>query len=168
VRVARYVIAVVLALLVAGSLVLFACHGDREISTEVLIDGSPRTVWQVLTATSAYPSWNPMIARIVGDLREGNIIEVDEGMIFHPRILAFRAEQELRWKGHVWVPGIFDGEHRFVLEPLGDRTRLIQSERFTGILAGKITNGIIDETVNAMNGMNSALKARAESSAQFQ
>ncbi|GEM_PF-5843245 len=29
-----------------------------------------------------------MIHKIVGDLREGNVIELDEGMVFHPTILA--------------------------------------------------------------------------------
>jgi hypothetical protein len=103
-----------------------------------------------------------MINRINGELRAGNVIEVDEGMVFHPTVLVMKADQELRWKGHVWIPGIFDGEHRFVLEAHGENTRLIQSERFTGILAGRLTRGVIDETVDAMQDMNRALKARVE------
>jgi hypothetical protein len=159
-------IVIVSALVVAGFLGIYACHADRAISSDILIHNSPRSVWQVLTVTSEYPSWNPMINRISGDLREGNVIEVDEGVVFHPQVLAFRIDRELRWKGHVWIPGIFDGEHRFLLEAQGEDTRLIQSESFTGILVGRLTRGIIDETVEAMQEMNRALKTRAESVAR--
>lgn len=159
-------IVTVSAFVVAGLVAIYVCHADRAISTDILIHNSPQSVWQVLTVTSEYPSWNPMISRISGDLREGNVIEVDEGMVFHPQVLAFRIDRELRWKGHVWIPGIFDGEHRFVLEAQGEYTRLIQSENFTGILAGRLTRGIIDETVEAMQEMNRALKTRAESFAR--
>jgi hypothetical protein len=155
----------VFAVAVVVAAVLFACHGDRSISTSVLIHGSPAAVWHVLVTTSEYPQWNPMIDRISGDLREGSVIEVDEGMVFHPTILVFRADSELRWRGHVGIPGLFDGEHRFVLEAHGDDTQLIQSELFTGILAGRITRGVIDQTVDAMREMNLALKTRVESGA---
>jgi hypothetical protein len=166
VRYARQLITIITTLaglLAAVFLVILACHSDRDISTDIWIDSPPQVVWQVLTATRDYPSWNPMIARVNGELREGNVIEIDAGMVFRPRILAFRVDQELRWKGHVWIPGIFDGEHRFVLEAHGNQTRLIQGEEFTGILAGRITREIIDDTIVAMKGMNSALKARTES-----
>jgi hypothetical protein len=163
VRYARQLIATLAGLLAAVFLIILACHSDRDISTDIWIDSPPQMVWQVLTVTRDYPLWNPMIARVNGELREGNVIEIDTGMVFRPRILAFRVDQELRWKGHVWIPGIFDGEHRFVLEAHGNQTRLIQSEEFTGILVGRITREIIDDTIVAMKGMNSALKARAES-----
>jgi hypothetical protein len=161
-RLLKPLLAVVSALAVVGAVAIYADHADREITTDILIHASPQAVWQTLTATSEYPSWNPMINRINGELRAGNVIEVDEGMVFHPTVLVMKADQELRWKGHVWIPGIFDGEHRFVLEAHGENTRLIQSERFTGILAGRLTRGVIDETVDAMQDMNRALKARVE------
>ena len=84
-------------------------------------------------------------------------------MTFHPKILRVRAAQELTWKGNVLVPGLFDGEHRFLLEKQGDNTHLIQSEEFTGLLAGKLTQGVIRETSDQMKAMNVALKQRSES-----
>jgi hypothetical protein len=71
--------------------------------------------------------------------------------------------QELEWKGKVLVPGLFDGEHRFLLEQQGNRTHLVQSELFTGLLVGKLTQGILSETADQMHAMNEALKQRAES-----
>jgi hypothetical protein len=109
-----------------------------------------------------------MISRLAGELREGNVIEFTEGtgsdsMTFHPKILRVRNAQELRWKGNVLVPGLFDGEHRFFLEKQGNKTHLVQSEEFTGLLVGKLTQGILNETSDQMKAMNAALKQRSES-----
>ena len=114
-----------------------------------------------------------MISRLVGQLREGNVIEFTEGagsdsMTFHPTILRVRAAQELRWKGNVLMPGIFDGEHRFLLEKQGDKTHLIQSEEFTGLLAGKLTQSVLRETCEQMKTMNIGLKQRSESLSRMQ
>ncbi len=155
-----------LVVVLTGCLALYALHGERSISTDISIHASPHAVWQVLTATEKYGSWNPMIDRIVGDLKQGNVIEVDQGMVFRPTLLAVRPNQELRWKGYVWIHGLFDGDHRFQLEEQGEYTRLIQSERFTGIFAGRLTGSIISDTAEAMAAMNRALKARVEAPAQ--
>ena len=83
-------------------------------------------------------------------------------MTFRPTILAVRPDQELRWQGHVWVPGVFDGEHQFALKAEGGGTRFVQSEKFTGLFSGKLTQGILNETTVHVRAMNLALKVRAE------
>jgi hypothetical protein len=50
-------------------------------------------------------------------------------MHFKPTILTVRPKRELRWLGHLFVPGIFDGEHYFLLEPMEkNRTRFTQAK----------------------------------------
>ncbi|PQV54672.1 hypothetical protein B0G83_101855 [Paraburkholderia sp. BL21I4N1] len=156
-----------LGLIVLVALALIALHRNGAIETDVMIDRSPQAVWRVLTATADYPAWNPEISRLDGQLREGNVIEFAEGtgpdaMVFHPRILVVRPERELRWKGSIWFPGFFDGEHWFVLEPMGNRTRFVQGETFSGLLVGRLTSGVLKDTVDSMREMNEALKRRAE------
>lgn len=150
-----------------GFLAILALHHNGSIETEILIDSPPQTVWTVLTATDDYPLWNPEISQLRGQLREGNVIEFVEGtgpdaMVFHPTILVVQAVRELRWKGHVWFPGIFDGEHHFILETVGNKTRFVQGETFTGILAGTLTQSVLRDTGDNMHAMNVALKKRAE------
>ncbi|MFI7337921.1 hypothetical protein ACIBUY_08240 [Streptomyces sp. NPDC050085] len=72
--------------------------------------------------------------------------------------------RELRWIGHLFVPGIFDGEHRFVLTatPSGG-TRLEQSERFSGLLIS-FTGKLIEHTKADFARLNTALKEHAECS----
>ena len=65
--------------------------------------------------------------------------------------------------GHLGVPGLFDGEHRFRIEPSGaDRVRFVQEERFTGLLAPLVMRFIERGTRRGFETMNQALKARAE------
>ena len=104
---------------------------------------------------------------MTGQLHEGGVIEFTNGagtdaMTFRPTILVVHADQELRWKGYVWMPGIFDGKHSFVLENRGEQTHFVQSEKFTGLFAGRLTQEILRETASRMQAMNVALKIRAE------
>jgi hypothetical protein len=65
--------------------------------------------------------------------------------------------------GHLFVPGLFDGEHVFQIEPLGpERVRFVQAERFTGLLAPLMMRFIEPGTSQGFEAMNRALKARAE------
>ncbi len=140
-----------------------------EITTSIEIDAPAETVWAVLTDFDRYDEWNPY-TRIEGDPIEGTILRVapgpDAGRMptFRPRVLSVIPNQELRWLGHLYVRGLFDGEHRFRIESLdGDRSRLIQDETFSGILVGPINRRYGEGTEQNFHGVNAALKERAES-----
>jgi len=116
---------------------------ERRIETDIDIDAPPACVWAVLTDFDGMPSWNPFIKSISGTLAEGARLTVrisppgKSGMRFWPTILSVRSERELRWLGHLIIPGIFDGEHYFLLEPVGEyRTHLTHGEKFTGFSVG--------------------------------
>ncbi len=55
-------------------------------------------------------------------------------MTFTPTVLRVHAPQELRWRGRLLLPRIFDGEHMFELEPREGATRFVQREEFRGAL----------------------------------
>jgi hypothetical protein len=83
-------------------------------------------------------------------------------MRFKPTVLSVRPERELRWLGRLLFSGIFDGEHYFLLEPIGNsRTRLTQGEKFSGLLVG-LLSGTLSATEEGFKAMNTALKQRAE------
>jgi hypothetical protein len=85
-------------------------------------------------------------------------------MTFRPIILALQPEAELRWLGRLMLPGIFDGEHQFQLEPIGEaRTRLIHRETFSGLLVPLLWRKLDTQTRQGFEAMNRALKQRAES-----
>ena len=85
-----------------------------------------------------------------------------KGMTIKPTVLAAEPDRELRWKGRLFVPGLFDGEHAFRIEPLDrERSRFVHGERFTGILVG-LVKGVLDKTEAGFEQMNAALKKRVE------
>jgi len=83
-------------------------------------------------------------------------------MTFRPTVLAVEPYKELRWIGHLFISGIFDGEHSFIIEPLNEnQVRLVQSEKFNGLLVPFFTL-LLEDTRKSFNDMNRALKERAE------
>ncbi|MDS0297430.1 SRPBCC domain-containing protein [Halogeometricum sp. S1BR25-6] len=141
----------------------------KEILTSIEIAATPERVWTVLTDFEAYDEWNPF-ARIAGKPNVGAHPQVrltppdGRAMTFRPEVTVVEPDRELRWLGHLYVPGLFDGEHRFVLEPLdgGARTRFVHAETFGGVLAGPLLRMVGDDTQAGFEAMNGALKRRAE------
>jgi hypothetical protein len=140
----------------------------KDLRTEIEFDGIPEEVWAVLADLPAYPEWNPFIERIDGALRVGGKLDVrlqpvgERGITMHPSVLAVEPGRELRWIGHLMIPGIFDGEHRFRIEEAGaGRVRFIQSERFGGILLPLLWKKLRDGgTAKGFRAMNEALAHR--------
>ena len=139
----------------------------KDIVTSVDVDAPAETVWDVLVDFEAYPEWNPR-SRITGTPAEGERLVVApgpeaEGMpTFKPRVRQADGT-ELRWLGHLYVRGLFDGEHRFVVEDLGEgRSRFVQSESFGGLLVRPIMRLYGEDTRAGFEAVNAALKARAE------
>jgi hypothetical protein len=113
----------------------------KEIRTEILINATPDKVWKVLTNFNDYPNWNPFLRWLTGDVAVNKKIIVriappgSNAMTFKPTILKFDTNKELRWLGHLLIPGLFDGEHIFeLIDNQNGTTTFIQREQFSGIL----------------------------------
>ena len=140
----------------------------REIRTEIEIAADAERVWDVLTDFVAYPDWHPSMtilgaAEVGGKLR----VHVDApglpAMTLRPRVLRAVRPREFAWLGSLPVPGIFNGEHIFEIEPISARrSRFVQRELFTGVLAGAVLARIGLSTRQSFEAGNKALRARAE------
>lgn len=140
----------------------------KLISTMIDIAAPAEKIWKILADFSAYPEWNPFITSLSGPLAVGETLTAriqppgGRAMEFKPRVLVADPSRQLRWKGKLILPGLFDGEHFFELEPMAGGTRFHHGEKFSGVLTammGKSSFAAIREGFEAMNG---ALKARAE------
>lgn len=146
----------------------------REIVTEIHIQSAPEAVWQALLDFPAYPEWNPFITRISGTADTGNRLDVTieppgrRAMAFRPEVLRVLPAQELSWLGRVGLPGGFDGEHRFMLEPDPDQggTRLLHRETFSGVMLPLLWWLMARPTRAGFEAMNKALKQRVEAAAE--
>jgi hypothetical protein len=153
-------------------LVLAGCGEDGafrwRIATSVEIDAEPARVWAVLVDLPAYRDWNPFIVEAAGTVAVGETLTLRmtlpgwDPTTIEPRLVAVEPARELRWRGRLLVPGLFDGEHAFVLTPLpGGRTRLDHTERFGGLLLPLARRLIHDDTVAAFRALDAALAERA-------
>lgn len=140
----------------------------KTIQTEIRIQAKPEKVWSILTHFEKYPQWNPFIRKLEGSVQEKKRIEVwiqsseRNTMHFRPLVLRFVKNHYFSWKGHLFFPGLFDGEHRFELTDLGDGVTLLrQSEVFSGLLIGLFNP---DQTITRFKAMNEKVKLLSEES----
>jgi hypothetical protein len=136
----------------------------KQIHTSITIKASKEAVWEVFTDFESYPDWNPFIKSLKGEVAVGNTIAIQlPGMNFKPKVLTYTKNTELKWLGHLWFKGLFDGEHLFLLTDNGDgTTTLDQSEQFCGLLVGVFPKSLYTDTQTGFETMNEALKKRVE------
>lgn len=136
-----------------------------EVTTEIHIDATPAHVWSVLADLHSYRDWNPFIVSMQGELAEGATLVTtirprqQSEMSFRPVVRRVEPARELRWRGRLLLPKIFDGEHYFILQARGAGTLLTHGERFSGVLLWFIDAQRFRADFERMN---AALKARVE------
>jgi hypothetical protein len=141
---------------------------SHRVVTQIAIDAPPERVWAVFTEFDAYTDWSRFVKSIAGELREGARLTVrlgpadSKGLTFKPRVTEYREGAVLEWLGHLIIPGIFDGRHRFELTPAGNGgTLFAQSETFGGISIPFVTSSL-DGMTRSFDAFNESLKARSE------
>jgi hypothetical protein len=139
------------------------------LRTEIDIAAPVERVWAVLTDFPAFPEWNPFLREVDGVLAPRARLRVriqppgGRAITFRPVVLRVEPSRHLAWRGHTLVPGLFDGEHAFTLEPLGAGVRLVHGENFSGVLVPLLRRSLETTTRQGFEAMNAALKARCES-----
>ncbi len=141
----------------------------RNIETSTVINAPASEVWKTLMDFKSYPNWNPFIKTLKGNAVVGGQLTAElclpgkKPMIFKPTVLRATPNKEFRWIGKLWVKGLFDGEHYFVLEKLDEqRTLFTHGENFSGLLSGLLFKMIEEETKRGFEEMNEALSERVE------
>lgn len=125
--------------------------------------------WAILTDLPGHASWDPFITAISGSLVPGQKLNVtihppgNRPTSFKPTVKSVVEDRELAWLGRLVMPGLFDGAHRFTLEPTQSGTKFQASESFSGLLVG-FFRGLLQHTQQGFEQMTAALKRRAEES----
>jgi hypothetical protein len=141
----------------------------HRIETQIEINASAERVWSLLMDFPSYPRWNPFIRSIEGNPMVGQSLNVliqppgSKAMRFRPTVLKVEPNREFRWKGKLLVPGLFDGEHYFKLEPKpGGGLVFRQGEMFSGLLVPLLKRSLDGATKQGFIAMNEALGREAE------
>lgn len=140
----------------------------KSIKTEIIINAPVEKVWQTLMDFENHPNWNPFIKSITGSTNVGDSLKVfiqppnGNGMTFKPIVMANIPNKEFRWKGKLFVKGIFDGEHYFMVDEIDHSTTLFtHGENFSGVLVA-LMGGMLDKTKEGFEIMNEAIKKQCE------
>jgi hypothetical protein len=141
-----------------------------EISAAIKIAAPPAQVWTTLADLASYPQWNPLFREASGELTVGGRVRLKT---VHPgtgrivavnvKVVAAEPGTELRWVSS--LPGIISGEHSFTLTPADGGTQLVQAETYAGLLS-RMSAKTIARTQSSFQGLNEAIKQRAEGSYQ--
>jgi hypothetical protein len=140
----------------------------HELRTEIDIDAPPEQVWPHLVDLAAYADWNPFITSAAGLPEEGQQLSLrmnppgGRGISIRPQVTAVVEGATFEWLGHLGVPGIFDGRHRFDLVATGSGTHFVQSESFRGLLVRPLRRSLDGGTRAGFDAMNAALRRRVE------
>jgi hypothetical protein len=136
----------------------------HSIESSIHINAKPEKVWQVLTDFENYSAWNPFILSIKGNVKSGNQIAVTfEEMNFKPKVLVYEPNKQFSWLGHLFIPGLFDGEHIFTLTQNDDgSTTFMQKENFGGLLVRFFKGYLNSKTKPGFIQMNQKLKEEVE------
>jgi hypothetical protein len=157
------------ALAVASIGVACAPPDAAHLHTVVAIDAPAEVVWDLLVDFEGHRDWDPFFTKLEGDLTPGETLDIvigdpaDGGMAFTPEVLVVDEDRELRWIGRLVLPGVFDGEHVFRLEPQEHGGVLLTHEEFfTGPVVPFFWEQLDTETRAGFEEFNAALKERAE------
>jgi len=143
-----------------------------RLETQIDISAPAERVWSLLLDFPAYGRWNPFVRSIDGTPVVGQPLNVfvqppgSRGMRFRQTVIALEPHRQLRWKGKLMVPGLFDGEHYFRLEPRPHGGLLFRhGEIFSGLLVPLFRRSLDGATRQGFVAMNKGLKREAEKQA---
>jgi hypothetical protein len=138
----------------------------HEIRSEIDIEAPPEAVWAQLADLGRYEEWNPFITRAEGAAETGQRLSLrmqpsgGRAMTIRPTVTSASQGSAFEWLGHLGVPGVFDGRHRFELSPTATGTHVVQRESFRGVLVRPLRKSLDTGTLAGFEAMNAALRQR--------
>jgi hypothetical protein len=125
------------AILIGATVMALSLTGCATVHTEIEIKATPEEVWSVLMDKEGYTEWNPVLIPVEGNLVEGEKLKYR--MINHDgteslvdtKVIKLEEQKLLNQYGG--IPAILTFNHKWILEPIADGTRVTQHEEYRGI-----------------------------------
>jgi len=101
---------------------------SKELVSSIDIDAPAATVWEILIDFAAFPTWNPFIVEAQGRVQVGERVSlrmqpvIGSAITLHPKVVELVEGRRLRWLGRLGLPGLFDADHLFIVEPSASRS----------------------------------------------
>jgi len=140
----------------------------RQIKVETTITSTKETVWHLLISHSGFIPQELQQAiktgKIGKDLNVKMVSKNGKAASFKIRLEKVAPQEELLWRGKLWVKGLFDGEHEFkIVEKNGvlNQVVFVEQETFRGLLV-PFLGKTIEATKEEFRRTVGILKAKAE------
>ncbi|MCR9253812.1 MAG: hypothetical protein NXI20_25580 [bacterium] len=133
----RYSKWLVVLSIVATVIIILYSTGRKSVHSEIVIEVKPNVIWDILMDEKAYPTWNNVLYPVKGEIAQGNKLNYQlvppNGEIIEVtmNVKALIPNKLLNQNGG--VPGLFTYNHRYILEQLDGKTRVVIHEDFNGI-----------------------------------
>ncbi|NDJ61585.1 MAG: sulfatase-like hydrolase/transferase, partial [Chloroflexi bacterium] len=116
---------------------ILGSDSSRDYSASVDIDAPAQQVWDVVTDFKSYPSWNPLLSNVEGELTVGGKLRVKPA--FAPvavpaTVTMVDKPNHFEWEDHVPLNLLTPVFSVHLLPLTNNRTRVIIAESFTGPL----------------------------------
>ena len=139
--------------------------GSKSAHHEITINATPEKVWNILFEMDEYPNWNPVMELIEGTVQKGNKVKYkftqneNTSSEIGSTVLQVVPNKLLNQKGG--IPLVLTFNHKYMLEPTGNSTKVIIHEDYRGIGVNFWNPQPVEE---AYKRLNFALKNRVEQS----
>jgi hypothetical protein len=138
----------------------------RSYAARRTIAARPQAVWDLLVDGPNYPSWNPAVLALTGDIAVGQKIELvsvaSPKRAFRLTVTRLEAPSTMVWSDRMPL-GLFRGVRTYTVTPCEDGTEFTMEEVFSGPLAPLITRMIPDLSASFeqfADGVKAAAEAR--------
>ena len=111
--------------------------GKKSVHAEIVINACPEKVWSVLMDKAVYRDWNTVLIPVKGDLKVGTKVDYDfhqdenSNYIISSKVLVIEENKLLNQGGG--IPGVLTFNHKYILEKVEDKTKVIIHEDYKGI-----------------------------------
>jgi hypothetical protein len=113
-----------------------------EIRNDIEVDAPIDKVWQAVIDFDNYKNWNTQLSYLGGDVKPNGQLHLKLGVEgttpyeFKAHISHWEDKKRFAWIARTGLPRVFDGEHFFELQNLGNgKTLLINREEYRGVLS---------------------------------
>ncbi|GLS26828.1 SRPBCC domain-containing protein [Marinibactrum halimedae] len=157
--ISKWVIGFIIVLVI---LVVLYVLGRKSVHSEVFIPVSPDKVWSVIVDTQKYPEWNPVMEVLDGELKEGQTVryrfhqDEDNSYEIPSKVKKIEPSSLLNQTGG--MVGMLTFNHRYVLTPESNGTRVVIHEDYRGVGAAFWNPAPVGA---AYERLNQAIKVRA-------
>lgn len=139
------------------------------VLAETYVAAPPEVVYRVIVDVERWREWSSWLAYEGGEVAVGSKLRLrltpphGTGYGFAPEVLALEPPAHFAWIGRTGVPGVFDGEHHFEIRPEGSGSRLVNRERYAGLLSPLFRmTPMMRSAPDGFAAMNDEIRRRAE------